>query len=162
MDTPLKYTIENAAHYPVTMLAVYGTNGRILELGTGQFSTPLLHFACYPKKRELVSFEDNHDYYRAAQQFESDFHTVTKVENWDDIPIQRHWDVALVDHTRSRRVDDIKRLAWWANYIIVPDTTQELEDQLASAFAHQVHFHPLRGTPTLMVSNLIDISRVTF
>lgn len=162
----LKYYAQNSTHLPVTMRLVAETSGRILELGTGQYSTPFLHFACYPKKRTLVSYEDDKLYYQAAKQFENDYHLVKKVDDWTTIDIQRHWEVALIDQTPyARRIEDIKRLAWWTTYIIVPRIGSTPDDdalieQVTPEFRHRSFYRDFLNTQTLVLSNLVDVSSI--
>jgi len=155
----LKYYADNSSHLTVTMRVLDETTGRILELGTGQYSTPLIHFACYSNKREIVSYEHDPEYYRAAKQFESDYHAIYMVENWAHIDIQRHWDVALIDHSpRERRIEEIKRLAWWANYIVIPDVDDALLKAINAKFLYGITYHGLMNKRTVLVSNLIDLT----
>ena len=45
-------------HMPVIIKFIQATEGRVLELGAGLFSTPLLHWLCAEKGRKLYTYED--------------------------------------------------------------------------------------------------------
>lgn len=118
----MKYSRGYGSHLPVLMKVVGMTTGPILELGTGWNSTPVLHWMCYPTKRELVSYDAQEKYMDVANMFKDDFHKVELVTDWDALELSREWSVAFVDHSpNTRRIIDIKRLTH-ADYVVVHDT----------------------------------------
>jgi len=109
------------SHLPVLMKLVPMTSGPILELGCGVYSTIYLHWACYPTKRRLVTYEDNPEFYRFAKQFSSDYHKVHCIKNWDEVDPKEQWGIAFVDHGKNiRRWMDISRLTH-ADYVVAHD-----------------------------------------
>jgi len=119
------FNILNGSHLPILMKIVNMTDGPILELGTGFYSTPYLHWACYDKKRKLVSYDTHLLFFDIAKGCVADFHEVHFVENgdWDNIDLSGHWSIVLVDHAPGkRRKEEIRRLANSADYIVVHDT----------------------------------------
>lgn len=56
------------------LVAVLNTTGPILEMGCGNFSTPLLHTACAKNKRFLLSAETNADWLKLFTCFATDWH----------------------------------------------------------------------------------------
>lgn len=118
-----------SSHIPVLMEVLSLTDGEVLEIGTGFYSTPFLHWACFGK-RKLVSYENSEKYMHYFKSFRSNEHDVIFVKDWSDAKIERPWDVVLVDHSPSlRRKEEIKRLANYATYIVVHDTQPETEDE---------------------------------
>jgi len=121
--------IGGGSHLPILSKVLGLSEGPVLELGMGLFSTPYLHWACY-NKRKLVSYENKKDFYELFIFNDKrelcnnyDFHEVKFVEDWDKIDISGHWGVVLVDHNPGpRRREEIKRLANSADYIVVHDT----------------------------------------
>lgn len=102
------------------------TSGDVLELGTGVFSTPFLHYTCMLDNRKLVSYENCAKWMRWINYYQSPSHQIILVDDWDKAEIERPWDVALVDHSPSeRRIIDIKRLANYAKFIVVHDTSKQ-------------------------------------
>ncbi len=115
-----------STHLPVLIEALNRTTGDVLELGPGVFSTPVLHWLCEAKKRYLLSVETDDKWYKFCSQYlQSDLHHFLHVANWDDAndAITKTWDVVLVDHSPSeRRVEEIKKLANLAQYLVVHDS----------------------------------------
>lgn len=110
------------SYLPILNKIVSMTTGPILELGVGFCSTPYLHWACYPAKRRLVSYENNPEYYRFAESWKDDFHAIHCIKDWESINISEPWAVAFVDHSPSgRRAEETKRLIH-ADYIVIHDT----------------------------------------
>ena len=58
------------------------TNGPVLEMGGGFFSTPYLHWACWPD-RKLVTYDNQPKYFNEIKQYESDYHKLYLIDNWD-------------------------------------------------------------------------------
>lgn len=115
------------SHLPVLMKLVNTTRGSILELGCGVYSTIYLHWACYPSKRRLVTFESNPQYFDFAKQFETDFHTINCIENMDAWDIREPWAIAFVDHAPdTRRIEEIKRLVH-ADFVVAHDAENRFD-----------------------------------
>jgi len=117
-----------SSHLPLLLEALKQTTGDVLELGPGVFSTPVLHWLCEKDKRNLVTIESDLHWHRICRQyFRTDLHKHYYVEKWDDAEayINKKWDVVLVDHAPSaRRVEEIKKLANLAKYIVVHDANE--------------------------------------
>ena len=78
------------SHLPVLIKLVHMTDGPIIELGCGMYSTPFLHWACRPHGRLLTTYENNPEWFRFVKQFErDDYHKVVLVDNWDDIELEK-------------------------------------------------------------------------
>lgn len=111
------------------------TQGDVLELGVGYFSTPYLHYQCLLSDRNLVSYENDEGWFKKFST--SDFnhflyhqgkHQIIYVEDWDKIDIDRQWDVVLIDHSPDeRRIIEAERVAWLAIYVIIHDTNERHE-----------------------------------
>lgn len=109
---------------PLLIKAVQATDGAVMELGGGTFSTPLLHWLCAESGRTLITYESNFEYFRALKNFQSKNHRICFVENWDNIDLNRHYSVVLIDHVAERRKIDAVRLKDKADYIIIHDTNE--------------------------------------
>lgn len=120
------------SHLPILTKLVNMTDGPILELGMGLFSTAYLHWVCFDSKRKLLTCENKPDYFelfdfkdKREEGNDYSYHQLVFVENddWDKIDLSGHWSIVLVDHAPgTRRKDEIKRLANSADYIVVHDT----------------------------------------
>ena len=109
-------------HIPMLIKAVQMTDGPVMELGAGMFSTPLLHWLCYENNRKLATYEINDRYAKFAKGFSSKNHQIFHVSDYGEIDTETHWDVVLVDHSTDERAKDIIRLKDKANYIVIHDT----------------------------------------
>lgn len=147
--------------FPVLIKAVQKTTGPILELGSGPFSTPLLHWCCAESGRRLVTFEDKPEYYNLARRFRTDTHEVYFVKNWDRVRFDRaDWDVVLADHGHvlGQRAKDILRLKDHAKYIVIHDTEEKLHgfDKIWPEFKYIYHW-TFDRRHTSVVSNLTSL-----
>ena len=174
----LKYNahIGGGSHLPILIQIVNMTEGPILELGMGLFSTPYLHWVCYGTQRKLVSYESKKEFYdlfvfndpREVNN-KYGFHDINLVENnnWDAIDFStEHWSVVLVDHAPGkRRKEEVKILANLADYILVHDS-----DELPKHVAHYKFYeaYPLFKyrydydhvfPRTTVLSNFKDVSK---
>ena len=119
----LKFIPRYSTHIPVLLQALKLTSGDVLELGSGVFSTPLLHWVCTAEKRNLLTVDNDLDFYTWEKDFTNSYHKFLFVEDWDLAKIEKNWDVVLVDHSPAeRRIYDIERLLNFAKFIIVHDT----------------------------------------
>lgn len=141
---------------------VLKTSGPILELGTGLFSTPILHWLALENNRELISYENYEKYYKLVRSFNKGNHKVIFVDDYDKAEIERPWDVVLIDNgPEARRIVDIKRVANYAKYIIVHDTEPEVEalygyKKAFSDFKYQLQYTKSKPYTTIL-SNLEEL-----
>jgi hypothetical protein len=92
------------SHYPVLAAMVGATKGPVLELGLGDFSTPLLHMLCGAQRpeRKLVSIENSSLWLSKFLELRRAWHVVGCVPV-DDLTMQAlidavvQWSVAFVD-----------------------------------------------------------------
>lgn len=153
------------SHLPVLIKLVTLTEGPILELGTGLFSTPYLHWACFLPKRKLISYDNDSNYFAQAKEYVCDYHEVHFVEDWDKIDISGHWTIALIDHTpRGRRIEEIKRLANSCDYIVVHDTNGRWDPKYRYSLIYPLfkYRYDFRGSKpfTTVLSNSKDLSNL--
>ena len=115
-----------STHLPVLISALSRTSGDVLELGTGKYSTPVLHELCEEQKRRLFSYESNRDYYERVKHFQTRLHSVEHIENFDEASIEQDWSLVFIDHAPAdRRIVDIERVKTHSDYIVCHDTEPE-------------------------------------
>ena len=155
---------KHSTHFPVLMEAMRRTTGPVLELGVGLYSTPLLHWLCYPSGRKLVSYDSSVQWAHTHRDYVRGAHELQYVNSFDDAPIEQPWDVAFVDHSPAeRRAVDIRRLAPWAQYVVVHDTEGRLDksyqfSDIYPLFKYRYEFNKA-GTPyTTVLSNFHDVA----
>jgi len=157
-----------STHLPMLIKTAQMTDGPILEIGSGLYSTPLLHWLCYEKKRRLVTYENDFDYFNFARSFRSKNHDVRFVKDWDEMDIvNKHWSVVLIDHTPSiRRAADAIRLKNNADYIIIHDTEPEHSDEYDydRIWPHFKYRYDWKGCKpwVTVVSNFKDLSNLQY
>ena len=118
--------VRMATHVPLLVQVFEMSEGDVLEMGTGYFSTLILRWLCEMHDRTLYSFEGNKRWYDRAMKKPKSFQKLTYVENWDDADIERDWGMAFIDHgPNSRRHIDVARIAGYAEYIVIHDTEPE-------------------------------------
>ncbi|OGZ27064.1 MAG: hypothetical protein A2427_01040 [Candidatus Nealsonbacteria bacterium RIFOXYC1_FULL_40_7] len=119
-----------ASHIPLLVRLFDLSEGDVLEIGTGYFSTLLLHWLAHIYKRNVYSYENDPYWYKRALKANSKYHRVIMVNNWDDLPVDRHWGLVFVDHKPGeRRSMEVKRFAKNADYILIHDTEPENEKE---------------------------------
>lgn len=153
------------SHIPVIVRVAEATDGPILELGMGRYSTPILDLMCHESKRPLVSYDNDRKWFEENKEWESDYHKVYFVDNYDKADIETtHWSMALVDHEPSlRRATEIARLASNTDYIIVHDTEPESDrffrySQIYPLFEFRYDYKKCRPNTTIL-SNFFDPGR---
>lgn len=105
---------------PVILSLVKNTDGPILELGAGPFSTPLLHWLCAESGRELWTFEEDPEYFEFAQKFRSRNHHIRFVEDWEKVDFPEA-SIALVDQM-TKRAETAIMLKDKVDYVVLHDS----------------------------------------
>ena len=120
MATNMNVSMAYGTHLPCLIKAFSKTTGDILEMGTGIFSTPYLHYACMLSNRLLVSYENYENWYKFLMKYnyENKNHQIHLVEKYSDAKTDREWDVVLIDQTPdSSRNEEAIRLKDKAKYM---------------------------------------------
>lgn len=118
--------IKVATHIPLLVRAFEVSEGDVLEMGTGYFSTLILRWLCEMSGRTLYSYEGSKYWYDRIMQKPKPFHKVFYVPNFDDADIEHDWGLVFIDHgPNERRQKEIKRLAPYADYMVIHDTQPE-------------------------------------
>ena len=153
------------SHLPTLIRVLQASEGPVLELGSGPFSTPILHWLCLDSKRPLVTYENDAEYFEMYKKFGYGLHEFKLVEDWASIPSEdRRWGVVFVDHKPAeRRKIEIIRLINVADYIVVHDTEPQVSaeyDNLGETFPlFKYQYHYRRQKPyTTVLSNFSDFT----
>lgn len=140
----------HGTHLPALMHYVLITEGPVLELGCGHYSTPVLHDLCRGMRRRLVSVEADPDWRRRFHHLASAWHQF--VRSCEQLHGDANWSVALVDHAMDRRQTDLVALADQARFIVVHDTNCSRYGYDLRGFRYRRDFNELSPTVTV-VSN---------
>jgi hypothetical protein len=118
-----------ATHVPLLVRVFDISKGDVLEIGTGYFSTLVLHWLAHIYKRNVYSYESRQYWYDRALKLKSKYHQIFKVGSWDELPVDKHWGLVFVDHSpEARRHVEVKRFADGADYIVMHDTQPESDE----------------------------------
>lgn len=151
-------------HLPILMRLVDLTDGPILEMGTGVWSTPVLDFMCRETKRKLVSYDNDPDWHEHNQRWQSDYHDIKLVEDWDKADIESTtWSIAFIDHKPAkRRKVDMGRIANNALFVVIHDSEPESDKYFKYSWAYKHYKYRYDYTKcrpnTTILSNFTDLS----
>jgi len=149
-------------HLHPLVIATFETTGPIIEFGTGDFSTPILHEICKFQKRKLISYDDHKEWHQNFIDMKSELHEFQLVTNWNEVPVIK-CGVVLIDHAPAeRRVVDIERFQNHAEILVVHDT------DVMHYYGYQPYFDKFKYTwkyerfskSTTLLSNFIDVSKI--
>jgi len=147
------------SHFSVLAAVVAQTTGPVLELGVGDYSTPMLHYMC--RGRLLVSADSDLEWLKRFTAYacprRHEFQHVTDWAAWP-MPESTSWAVALVDHAPGeRRVEEIKRLKGRCRFIVVHDTETDYAtganygyEPVLATFAYRSDFRRYRPYTTIV------------
>jgi hypothetical protein len=124
MEVAVKYQ----SHLPALLACIAVTDGPVLELGVGHFSTPHLHALCGAMGRELVSVEPDEKWrVEFANKYTGPNHTFTS--EWMH-PHMRDWSVAFIDHSPggANRAAAFKALIEECEFVVVHDAQKDAEN----------------------------------
>ncbi len=159
-------------HQAPLITVVMNTNGPILELGCGDFSTPILHAICAVNQRTLLSAETDNKWLRFFLDLEAPWHKFVYIpifENpkkpqpnkWDEVGNDTHWNVVLIDHhPGTRRGVDIERLRSHTDIFVVHDTEKSYKgyNTILPSFKYRVVYRRYKKRTTI-VSDTIDVTK---
>ena len=155
-----------SSHIPLLLKAFKATEGDVLEIGIGFYSTPLLYWLCEDSGRNLFSYEDNTKYFRLLRYFfDHKGHEGTLVKDWDKIDIDRDCGLAFIDHNGEEREKMIRRLANKAQIIVAHDTDPKFNKfynykNIWHLFKYRYDY--IKASPnTTALSNFVDLSFLT-
>lgn len=163
MIAEVKFKPQFGSHLPLLLAAYALSEGPVLELGLGYFSTPVLHWLCARDGRELVSYDSNPEFYKTFRHFRTEKHALELAPDWAAAPLEQDWGLVLVDHhPAQRRKEEIKRLANCARLLVVHDAEGHNDkhyrySEVWPLFRFQYYYHAFRPHSKL-VSNFVDLS----
>lgn len=158
--------MQTSSHLPMLIKVVQNSVGPIAELGTGLFSTPLLHWLCEGEKY-IFSYENYKHYYDFAKLFATDSHKIVNVKDWDTQEYLDYYGVVFIDHSIPRRNhtrgDDALKFKDKADFVILHDAGPNSNpkygyDKIYSEFKYRYDFTPKNAPATTVLSNKKDLS----
>jgi hypothetical protein len=117
---------------PMFLRCISITKGPVLELGGGNFSTPILNFYSKIDKRLCITSENDKSWLeKLSEKYpKHKYHRYNFIKDWESYKLidEGTWDIVLVDHCpRDRRGPDLERARLNNNvrYAIVHDAEDE-------------------------------------
>lgn len=151
-----------STHIPILLACLRKTEGPILELGSGWFSTPVL--SAFATGRFVRTVEANPEWYSRIMQIAgyqpitNHRHQVLFAPNYDDAPIDDHdWGIVLLDHEPpARRGVDAERLRGKCRLMIGHDSEHPAYgyDEVFGRFRYRYTYS--RAVPWTTVVSDID------
>jgi hypothetical protein len=111
-----------STHMPVLIRLFSLTEGPIMEVGSGVYSTPLLHWLCHPTRRPLMTYESDKDFIKLAKQYQSRTHLIRHIDDYRHIDTSQYYSIIFIDHNGHHRGETAVHLKDCADYIILHDT----------------------------------------
>lgn len=155
-----------ASHIPLLTRVFDLSEGDVLEVGTGYFSTLLLHWLATISHRQVYSYESKGYWYQRSKKFENGFHHIIYCPSWDEADFdKREWGLVFIDHSPdSRRPVEIERLANKTDYMVIHDTEPERDwkygySKIWSLFNYKHDYKKILPW-TSVVSNMKDFSDI--
>lgn len=149
---------EWATHQQALVHAVMRTNGSVLEMGCGNYSTPILHEICTLQKRRLISVDNNKEWSDIFISFANEYHEIRFIESWD--ALDGEYDVVFIDHAPAeRRKVDIERFKDKCKIMVIHDYLQDHiyhHHDIINTFKYKKVFN-FYNRQTVIVSNIIEL-----
>jgi hypothetical protein len=152
------------SHLPALIACASATDGPILEVGVGYYSTPILHALCQGSERRLMSVDEDLDF---AENFKSTYarpwHGFTYSPDYAVLAdlAKEQWSVVFIDNGKSppgaRRGADAALFARSATFVVVHDhdliETGPDVDRLARPLFPHSFVHSRYPNATIVMGN---------
>jgi hypothetical protein len=127
----MKTATEWGSHLPALLACIAVTDGPVLELGVGHFSTPHLHAICGAMGRVLISVESNNEWYHEMEsRYETDMHGFFIGTPQGLEAFGKRWGVAFIDHSPGgeNRANAFRQLIEISDYVVMHDAQKDAEN----------------------------------
>jgi predicted O-methyltransferase YrrM len=117
-----------ATHQRLLVKHMMATTGPVIELGAGNYSTPILHEIAAAQGRHLTTVDHNPDWLNKFRVFENARHTLTLLQSWDDFAVTEPHGLAFVDHAdppSHPRWLQVLKLIPTTSVIVIHDTEDD-------------------------------------
>lgn len=166
-----KSTDDFNSHRELLYLTLKNTTGRVIEVGMGFGSSPLISWECYEQHRHFEAFETNKDWWEKVSMKASGDTTgttwckdyVTAIDEY--LKPDSHLGVMFIDCApASERKLLIEKYRDYPEVMITHDTEQgsvyvyDMEDNL-NQFKYRLNYEPIGNPHSCVVSNKIDVTK---
>jgi predicted O-methyltransferase YrrM len=118
-----------ATHQRLLVKYMMQTTGPVIELGAGNYSTPILHEIATAQGRHLTTVDHNSDWLNKFKIFEGDGHAMILLSSWTEFEVCGSYGFAFVDHAdppSHPRWLQVEKLLPVADLILIHDTEDDL------------------------------------
>lgn len=149
-----------ATHLPHLIRAVLMTGGPVLELGMGDYSTPVLLELCCkarPCVRRLLSFENDPAWFEKFKTTDVFWVPLLVKPDWSDFRVIGQFSVIFIDlHPAELRPTVLEAVRDRGDIIVAHDSESLAFDW--TRFKHHREFTSPEGPRTMLASNIIDVT----
>jgi len=112
-----------STHQRMLVKYLMRTSGPIVEIGCGDYSTPLIHEIAAAQGRTVCTLDSSADWLNRFASYKTDWHSFLHVESWDDWQPEGRYGLAFIDHTPGpRRPIEFMKLRDVSDILILHDT----------------------------------------
>jgi len=152
---------EWATHQTPLICAVMNTTGPVLEMGSGHYSTPILHEVCKAQNRHLTTVDNNKEWIDQFSDLSSANHRILYTEDWD--AVEGEYDVIFIDHApEERRKVDIEKFKSKCKIMVVHDYLQDnvyKHHAIMDTFKYKSVYTRYKRH-TVLLSDTVDVSKI--
>lgn len=132
----------------------------MLDLGVGDYSTPVLRAICQRLGRALTSFENDPAWFSRFNDLPLDsFLSVHKVApDWSDLHLDLDYSVIFLDLHPPELRKPILESIWQRGDIIVAHDSEVLDFDW-TRFKYRQEYPSTEGPKTMLASNIIDVTK---
>ncbi len=155
-------------HITPLIAAVMSTYSNVIEMGMGDYSTPLLHEIIkseiyHGKDRRLISVESDLAWAKNFEDLKTPWHELLHINDWKDFEFPDDISVMFIDHAPAeRRIVDIEKFKNRVSVIVVHDTEKTNYygyERILSKFKYRFEYERYSKRTTLL-SNTIDVTKI--
>ena len=151
-----------ATHQRALVTSALRTQGPILELGVGWYSTPILHEIATVLERPLITVDNNEHWLSQFRNLDNKYHHFHLLGWWGNMPnFYQHYGLVFVDQGQPiEREYSIRRLINVADVFVLHDT----EEGFAYGYDRTLPMFKFKQTDkcqkvwTTIASNKVDVS----
>lgn len=154
------------SHMSALISCVCSTDGPVLEVGAGYYSTLILHAICVTQGRPLVTVEGDFGFLQVFKDYFRDSHVLIHDQGYINLEATisgRYWSVVFLDEAPgARRGESLGLIAKhpeMAGYVVIHDWIEEIKaacEPYLGAFPHQ-YVSPRYNPPTAVLSAISPI-----
>ena len=117
-----------ATHLRMLVKYLMLCDGDVIELGSGNYSTPLIHEVVKARGRKLDTYDSNEDWLDRFRNLEDESTTLNYVSDWSAFSVSKQYGLAFIDHAdppAHQRWIQVVGLIQFSSIIIIHDTEDD-------------------------------------